>query len=476
MRSRFLQRGLVLLFALLLLGPAAPAQDELSEDAADPVKLFNQGQDAHAKKNYELALEFYEEALRLRPEFPEAEYQRGTALAALNRAPDAEAAFRRAMSLRADWSLPPAALGLLLARAGGRGDEAETHLRRALALDAKSLTGLVALAELRSRAGDAREAAQLWRAATAVKEDDAALWLARAEAEQAARDAAAALKSLDRALALEAGNHAARLRRAELLAAAGDAERASADLRSLEEAARSDSQLAFAVAGAYGRAGRADDARRVYEALPESAKTSDEGRRLHAALEARCEDTPEARASLEQLIGREPQNAKALACLGGLLRTSDPARSLELFKSALAVEPRNADYATGYAAALLQLRRFQEAAVLLQRIVADAPDNYAAHANLASAFYELKLYKQAIVEYKWLGRARPDLAVVHFLIGSAHDRLGEYTDALAAYETFLKGADAGVNQLEIEKVNLRLPSLRNQIKRGEGVKPQKKAQ
>ncbi len=69
-----------------------------------------------------------------------------------------------------------------------------------------------------------------------------------------------------------------------------------------------------------------------------------------------------------------------------------------------------------------------------------------------------------------MARARPELAVVHFFIGSAHDKLGEFTDALAAYETFLARADASANGLEIGKVNLRLPSLRNQIKRGEGVK------
>ena len=62
--------------------------------------------------------------------------------------------------------------------------------------------------------------------------------------------------------------------------------------------------------------------------------------------------------------------------------------------------------------------------------------------------------------------------MTHFLIAPAYDLLGEYKLALEAYETFLARADAGRNRLEIEKVNLRLPSLRDQIKRG--VKPRKK--
>lgn len=52
----------------------------------------------------------------------------------------------------------------------------------------------------------------------------------------------------------------------------------------------------------------------------------------------------------------------------------------------------------------------------------------------------------------------------------AHDNLGEYRDALNAYERFLSLANPIDNKLEIEKVNLRLPKLRDQIKRGQGVK------
>jgi tetratricopeptide (TPR) repeat protein len=140
------------------------------------------------------------------------------------------------------------------------------------------------------------------------------------------------------------------------------------------------------------------------------------------------------------------------------------------------LEPRNLDHAVGYASALVQLRRFEEAAAVLRRVIEVAPDKYEAHANLAAALYELKLYNLAILEYNWISRERPELSVVHFFIATAHDRLGEYEAALEAYETFLARADARTNQLEIEKVNLRLPSLRSQVKRGQGLKKDKRAQ
>jgi len=482
MLSRFRSRAIVFALAgaiVCVCAQRAAAQDtdEFGDAAADPVKLFNQGQEAHAKKEYERAVVFYDEALKLRPEFAEAEFQKANALVALKRPAEAEKSYRRAVALKPAWAPPTAALGLLLVETPGREREAEPLLRRALELDPKNLTATVALAELRSRAGDAAESAALRRRATELKADDAPLWVARARAELAAKDSAAAARSFERALAIEPSDVEARLGRADLSLQSGDKARAAEDLRALEAQAKADWKLAVAVANRYGLAGQMEDARRVYDSLPDEAKNSAEGKRLLAAIsDVRCEETPEARAALERLVSSDPKNAAALACLGGLTRTSDPQRSLDLYRRALDVDSHNADYAVGYAAALNQLRRFPEAATVLQRVLAVAPDKYEAHANLAAAFYELKLYKQAIVEYKWVGQARPDLAVVYFFIATAHDRLGEYEDALGAYETFLARADARTNQLEIEKVNLRLPSLRNQIKRGEGVKKDRKAQ
>ena len=67
-------------------------------------------------------------------------------------------------------------------------------------------------------------------------------------------------------------------------------------------------------------------------------------------------------------------------------------------------------------------------------------------------------------------KSKPDLVIAYYFIATAHDKLGEYKEALAAYETFNARADAKTNELEIEKVKLRLPSLRQQIKLGQGVK------
>lgn len=478
-RARALTRLLLSALVVVCAATATRAQEEFEEDA-DPVRIFNRGQAAHQKgvasrsrEALEAAVELYDEAIKLRPEFPEAELQRALALAALERAADAERGLRRALELRPDWHAPVSALGLLLAREPARASEAEKFLSRAVELNPDDTQAATALAALRARAGDSTGALAHWRRVTDSGGDAAGAeaWVARGEAEKSAGEREAALKSFTRALGLEANNKLARFRRAELYFEAKDFEGASKDLAQLDAAVQTDTRLALAVASLYSRMERKPEARRVLESLPEAERRTDDVRKLLASLvSVDCDARPESRPALERLLEAEPKNAPLLACLGELHRTSDPARALEYFRRANEADPRSARYAVGYAASLVQLRKFPEAASLLKRVIELAPDDYAARANFATALYEMGLYKEAIAEYNWMARARPDLGVLHFFIGTAHDKLGEFTDALAAYETFLARADQSANALEIGKVNLRLPSLRNQIKRGEGVK------
>src|SRR6267143_3643318 len=151
--SRSCMRYALAFTLVLVCSSFATAQtEEFGNSGGDPIKLFDRGQDAHAKGDYKLALEFYEEAIKLRPEFPEAELQRGQALVSLNRREDAELAFRRAIELRPTWVLPYAKLGFLLARIMSRPGEAEPVLRKALELEPKNFEALFELANFRGGA------------------------------------------------------------------------------------------------------------------------------------------------------------------------------------------------------------------------------------------------------------------------------------------------------------------------------------
>ena len=472
-------RPFICAFVLVLIatcGPQALAQDDPANGETDPIKLFERGQDAHAKGNTKLAIQLYEAALKLRPEFPEAEFQRAMILVGTDRQAEAMDGFKRAVGLRPDWTLAYSKFGIALARPGSFDRDAEPILRRAIELDAQDLQATVALASIRQRAGDYKEALKLISTATDLKSATAETWQRRAFIE-AEGDHNAALASITRAIQLEPENPSMRVDRARILlllkkdpvAALADLDKARSGLTLTSP----NTQLAviFDVARLYARAGKPEESLKLIDGLDEKIRTTPIFAQLRAEVAADTDsNTPEDRAVLEQILERDPKNASLLARLGNAYRRVDPVKSRDFYLRALQLEPKNEKYAVGYAAALVQSRQFGEAEKLLRQVIANNPDNYTAHANLALALFEMKRFPEALPEYEWLATAKPDIAVTYFFIAIAHDNLGEYPQALDAYQKFLTRADPVNHKLEVEKVNLRLPTLRDQIKRGEGVK------
>jgi len=460
----------VMLFCMCV---AAQTPEPFGDDATDPVRLFERGQGAHSRGDLEKALIYYEQALKVRPEFPEAEFQRGNALVSLGRLSEAEAAFRKAISYKKNWSLPYSALGALLMRQD-RDKDAEQFFRQALAVDNKDGVALRLLSEIRLRARDAKEALELAKRATAITDAPASAWIGLAAAEKANGDRVAAKTALDRVLTDEPKNLAALLERADLFTDEKNFDAAITDLRAAAKLKPADKAVVSRLAFVLQQAGKNDEANAVAKAAGLEVQQPGTPAGVIGTPEeieaANSSDPVVARKALEKLLEKNPRNAMLLGRLGASYRTDDPARSLEFYKKAAEIQPDAPEYALGYAAALVQARRFADAARILQQVVRVSPENYAAHANLATALYESKRYQEAIPEYEWILSAKPDVAVAHYFIATSHDYLGEYPEALASYEKFLSVADAGTNQLEIDKVKLRLPTLRRQIQLGEGAK------
>lgn len=508
--STFVLRALLLLLCVCV-SPAiastayAQTDGDLEDDtdiasADDPVKLFERAQDAHARGQLQRAVQLYTQALKLRPEFPEAEFQLAKAFISLERLPDAEQALRRALKSRANWDAAHAALGIVLSLER-KDAEAEAALRRAVAVGNKDATTFAALAEIRHRAGDKAGALEMIKRATALDPESAATWIARARIERETGANQDALTSLNRAVALEPDDQITLLERAEIKLDLNDRAGALADLNQIRARlsqtrpaqaqtngegansanAKPDASIAqralLQLASLLLRAGERTSAQTIFDGLDATTKQTTEAKALQTALSNEASGTSAVASNepldvptLEQLITRDPRNARALGALGAHYRTTDATRSLEYFRRANEIDPQNPDYATGFAAALVQLRRFAEAVQVLRRIIAVVPEDYAAHANLATALDGLKQYREAIAEYEWIRNKRPEIVITEFLLGRAYDLLGEYARALVHYETFVQRADKEANRLDIERVNLRLPTLRNQIKRGEGRK------
>jgi tetratricopeptide (TPR) repeat protein len=456
----------LLIAAILFFAFAVSAQPPAEEK--DPVKLFQQGQDAHEKGDLKTALEFYNEALELAPEFPEAEFQKASALVLLNRLEEAEESFRRAIELRPYWTPPITSLGALLIKTGNFA-EAEKLLGQAIKLDDQNFPAFAALTDLYIKTKTAPDKfktllAQL-KILSSKMRPPVSVWTSRAIVERALGDNASAKASAARALAVDPKNLSALHERAEASLALGDFSAAQNDAELILKISPNLASGKLLVARAQAAGGNLDDALKTLDALDEKAKQSAEYLELKKAINSARSDSTDNLPELEKQLSQNPGSIDALARLCVASRRADPAKALDYCRRASEIEPANAGHAIGYAAALVQSKQFALAVQILRRVITAAPDNYTAHANLATALLELKSYPEAITEFEWLTEKKPDLVIGYYFLGLANDRSLKYLEAMAYYKKFLSLADPSYNKTQIEDVNLRLPGLAKEIEK-----------
>ena len=442
------------------------AQDNEGTEG-EAIALFNKGQDAHEKGNLKAAIEFYERALKLIAEFPEAELQRGSALLSLGKVDDAETAYRRAVELRPDWSLALAQLGSLLVRRG-KLDEAGVFLKKAIDADPENTPAWIGLASLKIRAKasdhELRDVYKKIAAMSAAAKPTASLWAARASLENALNERRAASLSATRALEIDPKNVSMLTLIATNAIADDDLTKASELIKRIESIEPNAAELQDLKVRALVASGKNEEALKLIESIPNPSPDI-------SAIKAQLVMTSETdTAKLEKMLETDPRNVAVLSRLCSLLRVKEPLRAMDFCRRASDVEPNKIEPAIGYGAAMLQAKQYLPAAGLFQKLAAAAPENFTVRANLATALFQLKRYNEAKVQFTWLTEKQPTNAASYFFLAVAHDELGEYPDAMANYQLFLKHADAKTNQLEIDKVNLRLPILQRQLDARKGRK------
>ncbi len=444
------------------------SQEEFSQDETiqnDPIKLFNQAQDAHAKGEFQTAVKFYREAINAQPKFPEAEYQLGNALESLNKTDNAEKAFRRALELRPDWTLAMSALGSLLLNKGSL-TEAENLLIQAIKLNEMNFPAYAALTQLRlqTNTSDAelKDLLKKIQYLTSKASPPASIWAARGALERKLKLKDAAGVSINKALSIDPKNYFALTEKIELSLLEGDFDSAITSSDKLQQIAPNLEIAKILLAKSYALSGNLKDALNVLAKIENPSK---DAVNLRISIESASNENIE---SLEKSMANDENNVSVLAKLCRLSRTENPQKALEYCKKASGLEPSNLNYAIGFGAALVQLKRYSDAISLFRNLLNVSPENYTIHANLATALFQMQDYENAKIEYRWITKQQPDLAVAYYFLAISHDKLEEYIDAMANYQQFLRLADKDEQKLQIEKVNLRLPILQRQIKNGKG--------
>ena len=450
--------------------------------------LFESGQSAHQNSSLEKAVELYTEALKLDPELWQAEFQRGVARFSLNKLAEAKDSMARVIDqlrqfpdsneLRQISSRVQIILGQIAATENNT-IEAEKAFRRALELSQQAARAHIGLAEILLKAGKTDEAAAEARAAIAAGDDSGPVYLLLGMAQTQSGNSDDALRSFGEALKRDPKNVFAFRYRAEALIAKNRLNEAIVDLRSAL-AIEPLSQTKLRLASVYVQAKQYDEAISVYQEILKADQANVEARTMLAVVMIESGKGGEAITQLESLVKADPNRSDLRAQLAELYLPTQPEKALEQYSAASKLDPSQPSHQIGMASAFVKLRRFQEATALLRRIISQNPKEdvaYFAHTNLATALFELDDFQNAAREFIWIldhHRKRGDqkrTAITLYFLGICFDKLGDYEQALKAYEQFLALASTD-NQLEIDKVKLRLPMLRNQIKEGKGRRKQ----
>ncbi|MBO0858312.1 MAG: tetratricopeptide repeat protein [Chloracidobacterium sp.] len=464
--------------------PANTAEVEAKDKSQEAAELYQAGQNAHQKGELEKAIELYGKAIDRDPSLWQAEFQRGAAYFSLNRLAEAKASmiatlkqlseFADAPEARAPSSRAQIVLGEI-ALSQNDPVEAEKSFRRALELNPQAARARAGLAEIMLSGGKYAEAVAEAKAAIDAGDGRSAAYALLGEAQTLSGKYDEALESLNEALKLEPKNAIALHRRAEVYLARNDLQDAIEDLRASAEI-EPDIPNRLRLAGALAAAKRFDEAAQLYRRILQDDPSSNEARTALAGVMIDSGKGAEAIAELESLIKAEPNRADLRAQLAELYLRAQPEKALEQYKAAAKIEPSQPAHQIGVAASLVKLGRFQEAAGAARQALDQNPKEDVAifaRTNLATALFKLDDFQNAMGEYIRIydyQRKRGDrkrTAITLYFLGICFDKLGEYEQALKAYEQFVALAPTE-NQLEIDKVNLRLPSLRRQIKEGKG--------
>lgn len=465
---------------------SVPAQSKAEDKTQQAAELFEAGQAAHESRDLAKAVELYSRALELDPELWQAEYQRGSVYYSMGKLAEAKASILRVgealkqypesdqvkqISLRVQLMLGEIAL------ADSKPEEAEQAFRRVIELNPQNARAHSALAEILLAANKHAEAIAEAKAAIAAGEDRAATFALLGVALTITNKFDEALPALNEALKREPKNALALLYRAEVLVSQNKPNEAAADLRAaLAIEPNTRTRLRLAVLQAKAR--QFDEAIALFQEVINAEPDNADAR---AGLTTALIDSgkaEEATGQLEQLIKSEPNRAVLHAQLAELYLPKQPEKALEHYRTAAELEPKNAGHQVGMASALVKLRRFQEAVDLLKPLLASNPAGdaeYYAHTNMATALFELDDFPNAAREFIWIlnhTAKRGDqkrTAITLYFLGICLDKLGDYEQALKAYEQFMTLATPE-NQLEIDKIKLRLPPLKRQIEQGKGKK------
>jgi tetratricopeptide (TPR) repeat protein len=161
---------------------------------------------------------------------------------------------------------------------------------------------------------------------------------------------------------------------------------------------------------------------------------------INVALQHQAEGRPElALATLDQAIGRYPQNARLLAVRGSLyLQQGRVTEALKDLEVAVSLDPDDASALVNRAQAYRQFGRIGEALADLDRALALQPDLLPARFNRGAIRYSSGEFVAALEDFDYCVALDPHDAAPYFNRAATRDALGDRPGAVTDLERFLQ--------------------------------------
>jgi tetratricopeptide (TPR) repeat protein len=449
-----------------LLLPIATTRLPYSQDdfAAKVSALYNQAETAYERGDLMRAISLYREVIQLAPDIFEPKFQCAQACLATRQAqllPEAISLLQEAIKIRPDFARAHLALATALTQQETADPLlAEQAVQEALKLDATLRPARELLIELllkRSAYSEAEAALTTLVTTTADKQH----YLLLGIAQQAQQRLDPALQNFTQALAKDSQFAEAYYQRARIYL---QKQSYPAAIKDLEQAyqLRPQDDTALLLAESYLKTNQRDAARALAEKLLPTVAA--DLRSAVTELLASLGANTEAIAQFEKQLAAEPQNVTVLTRLGELYLDVDLAKSQEYWQRAVNLRA-TAENLAGLGSALLKGKQFEAAVATFEKALAQNDKLYEPHAGLALALFKLERFAPAAEQFIWITRARPQNSINLYFLAICFDRLGDFERAQLGYQLFIKQANPATYQLEIDKVNLRLPILRRQLEK-----------
>lgn len=176
----------------------------------------------------------------------------------------------------------------------------------------------------------------------------------------------------------------------------------------------------LALAAEHHKAGRSDEAARLYrELLQQSPNNVDAMRLLAGVLAARSSKVEEAEALLRKAISLAPDYALAFLDLGGLLHDQYRyAEAMECLQRASRLQPQAAKPLYMLASTLAPAGRTSEALDTYREVLKRHPRHAGARLGLGHTFKTIGRVQEAVAAYRECNRIRPDNGEVYWSLAN----------------------------------------------------------